>query len=151
MDAGKEAERKARKVAARRKWREENPDKQRAIAREQSRKYRALNREKVNQYTRELRAKDPEKTRAIQRASHYRRLYGITQGERDALLIAQGNCCAICNATEPGSRNWHVDHCHDTGVVRGILCHHCNLGLGHAKDDIEILRKMIAYLEARKC
>lgn len=75
--------------------------------------------------------------------------YGITVEEWDALFASQGNACAVCKTQSPGGRfgQWQTDHCHKTNLVRGILCHHCNLILGHAKDTPEILRAAIAYLE----
>lgn len=60
------------------------------------------------------------------------RLFGLTRAEFEALLDSQDGRCAICCRREPGGRSneWHVDHCHETGVVRGLLCAGCNLGLG---------------------
>lgn len=82
--------------------------------------------------------------------NHNRRyLYGITPEQFAEMLAAQGNACAICRTTEPGGKGgWHVDHCHDGGQIRALLCHHCNLGLGHFKDDINRMLAAIAYLEA---
>ena len=75
--------------------------------------------------------------------------YGLTEDMYKALFQAQGNCCAICKTSSPGSkRDWHVDHCHTTLVVRGILCHHCNLMLGMAKDSKTTLQQGINYLQA---
>lgn len=75
-------------------------------------------------------------------------LYGVTPEQYDAMLEAQGGRCAICSATESGGKGgWHVDHCHDSKAVRGLLCHNCNLMLGNAKDDPARLRAAIAYLE----
>ena len=56
--------------------------------------------------------------------------------------------CAICGTSEPmGTYNvWHVDHCHDTGRVRGILCFKCNMGLGKFDDSPLLLRLAIEYL-----
>ena len=71
--------------------------------------------------------------------------------EHDALFAAQGFACGACGADSPNSKKgWSTDHCHETGKVRGILCHHCNVGLGHAKDDISALRAWISYLERSK-
>ena len=74
--------------------------------------------------------------------------YGITLEQRNSILTAQGECCAVCNRTDPGStKDWNVDHDHNTGKIRGILCHDCNLLLGHAKDDVSILQRAINYLK----
>lgn len=73
--------------------------------------------------------------------------YGLTPDGFDAMLAGQGGACAICSG-QVTARGWHVDHCHETGTVRGILCHQCNVGLGHFKDDPVRLAAAIAYLEA---
>lgn len=80
--------------------------------------------------------------------SHLRRLYGITLKEYNRMLEAQGHCCAICGGSEGMSLGRHmaVDHCHDTGMVRGILCSHCNRGLGFFKDNPELLTAAAKYL-----
>lgn len=73
--------------------------------------------------------------------------YKLPLGTYDHLLAEQQGRCAICETDKPGGRGaFHVDHCHSTGVVRGLLCHHCNLALGHLKDDPALLLKAIAYL-----
>lgn len=75
------------------------------------------------------------------------RRYGLTVEQFDALLEQQSGGCAICRTTTVPTRgNWHVDHCHETGRVRGILCHGCNVALGHLKDRIDLLEAAIAYL-----
>jgi hypothetical protein len=74
------------------------------------------------------------------RERHIKHRYGITAAEYDALLAAQGGTCAICEQP-PSEKNtrahWGeklcVDHCHETGAVRGLLCNDCNLALGYAK------------------
>lgn len=70
--------------------------------------------------------------------------YGITLVEFNDLLIKQNHRCAICKCD--GS-NWHVDHCHESREVRGILCMTCNIGLGHFKDDTKLLDAAIEYLK----
>ena len=93
--------------------------------------------------------RDFERKRAFER--HLMREYGITTSQRNAMLAAQGSCCAICRASEPGTENdWHTDHCHEHGHVRGILCHHCNVMLGHAKDNIATLEAAIRYLTSNR-
>ena len=108
-------------------------------------------REKKLTKERERYANDPEYR---ERHKSYRlekiwRKNGIhfTIEQRDAMLSAQGGRCAICGTDEPGGRGWHLDHCHVTGRVRGILCHHCNIGLGNFKDNPEFMREAIKYLE----
>ena len=99
---------------------------------------------------------DPEARRAYHRdwyRNHPEQLlkkYGITVEQYDALLAAQGGHCALCPATEPGAgrKRWNIDHDHVTGKVRGLLCHFCNLLLGHAHDDPELLERAAVYLRA---
>lgn len=61
--------------------------------------------------------------------------YGMTEAQYDALLASQGGGCALCGTTEVGSTQWkggpwHIDHCHNTKKVRGILCQKCNVRIG---------------------
>ncbi len=62
-------------------------------------------------------------------SDNMKRLYGINLEQYAELLERQGNCCAICGKPEFGQR-LAIDHCHSTGIVRGLLCIHCNLSLG---------------------
>lgn len=78
--------------------------------------------------------------------------YGITPAEYDALLENQGGLCAICRKPETVARDGKVmrmpvDHCHDTGRIRGLLCHRCNRAVGMLGDDPEVLRAAANYLE----
>ena len=81
--------------------------------------------------------------------------FGVDQEMYDEMAAEQDNCCAICgvHATEDKANRWdgtgslNVDHCHETGLVRGLLCSQCNQGLGRFKDNIESLKKAIWYLE----
>lgn len=73
--------------------------------------------------------------------------YGISPERYAEMLAEQGDRCAICGTDTPaGKGGWHTDHDHATNRVRGLLCHHCNLLLGHAKDDPAILRAAVDYL-----
>lgn len=74
-----------------------------------------------------------------------KRIYGITSAEYDRMAAEQGGRCLVCETT-PAARILVVDHCHRTGKVRGLLCDRCNRLLGVADDDIELLRKAIAFL-----
>jgi Recombination endonuclease VII len=80
---------------------------------------------------------------AVQRAL---RRYGISRAEYDALLAKQGGACAICRKRAKG--RLCVDHCHVTGMVRGLLCNECNCALGYLKDDQASLVAALAYLGA---
>jgi hypothetical protein len=65
----------------------------------------------------------------------------------DEMLEAQGGCCALCGSDFPGGRGrFVVDHCHDTGRIRGLLCNLCNVGLGALRDSPQLLQKAIHYL-----
>lgn len=80
------------------------------------------------------------------RTYHLKRRYGITAEESDAMLEAQDGLCGICR-TAPAA---HVDHDHDTGEVRELLCFNCNGGLGQFKDDPEVLRAAADYVERHR-
>ena len=69
--------------------------------------------------------------------------YGITLAQYQQMHDSQRGLCFICSSNE----KLFVDHCHETGQVRGLLCHHCNVMLGHAKDRPELLRLAASYLE----
>ncbi|MFF2202628.1 endonuclease VII domain-containing protein [Streptomyces sp. NPDC058145] len=77
------------------------------------------------------------------RAQHLKRNYGLTEAERDAMVATQRGLCAIC-LDAPAM---HVDHCHGTGRVRGVLCFSCNAALGQFKDQPEVIRRAAAYVE----
>ncbi len=69
--------------------------------------------------------------------------YKMTSEEFDRRLTAQNGRCAICREEMPDP---HVDHCHTTGRVRGLLCRYCNLALGFFRDDPERLSRAVKYL-----
>ncbi|MFJ9131298.1 endonuclease VII domain-containing protein [Streptomyces sp. NPDC102340] len=82
--------------------------------------------------------------------SAMRRLYGLAYDRYLAMLEEQEYCCWICrDPFEIRSSNLspHVDHCHTSSKVRGLLCRACNLALGHFKDDVHRLRAAIQYIE----
>ena len=77
---------------------------------------------------------------------YYVRRYDLTKDEADKL---KERGCDICGRTDvPGrwDNNIHIDHDHETGKVRGVLCQGCNVSLGHFKDDPALLEKAIVYL-----
>lgn len=87
-------------------------------------------------------------TRTDPRHDKYlRETYGITGEQYEAILAAQGGQCFICEK-EPRAKRFAVDHDHDTGEVRGLLCRRCNHRLlGSAHDRTRILYRAIEYLE----
>ena len=88
------------------------------------------------------------------RCAELRRLYGITFDQYEAMYEAQSGGCALCctplllagGASQELGDIAHVDHCHTTGKVRGLLCHKCNRGLGLFQDNKETLMRAIDYL-----
>lgn len=72
--------------------------------------------------------------------------YGITKEEFYALWSKHGNCCSVCKSPDNGSRRMCVDHCHETGKVRGILCDKCNTGIGLLGDTESGVYRALTYL-----
>jgi hypothetical protein len=87
------------------------------------------------------------RSRPYRRDIQLKSAYGITQADYDRLLALQHGRCAICRATTPGTRGtWRVDHDHETGQVRGLLCDGCNRGIGSMQDDPGILMAAARYV-----
>lgn len=109
--------------------------------------YRVKNGNKYNEEKKKKYAEDPEfrerhKKMCLNNAR--KRKYGVGNAEVEEMLENQDWQCAICFADiDLGAQ---VDHCHRTGLVRGLLCRSCNSGLGHFKDDPELIRAAIWYL-----
>lgn len=109
----------------------------------ESKAWREANREESRRMSREWRAANPEKLRGL----HLKYKYGITAEQWDAMFAAQGSCCAACRSADPKhKRGWHTDHDHNTGAVRGILCHRCNVTLGNLGDDASGVARGCAQL-----
>ena len=87
----------------------------------------------------------------IQRNQDLIRNYGITYNDYKDMYAEQNGECAICKShyTLEGykSEKLHVDHCHSTGKVRGLLCHKCNTALGLLKDNTQNLLNAIDYIK----
>jgi len=92
------------------------------------------------------------------RKSNLKYRYGITEEDYEELLVKQKYSCKICgqkpdksqtlpdkSQTEP-DKPLYVDHCHQTKAIRGLLCHKCNIALGHMNDDPEQLERAANYL-----
>ncbi|MAD98987.1 MAG: putative endonuclease [Prokaryotic dsDNA virus sp.] len=91
--------------------------------------------------------------KCAERASKLRRRYGITSSEVVEMYRKQSGRCAICDVSvdvhELGfkaKQKAHIDHNHDNGHVRGLLCGTCNTGLGHFKDSRVLLKNAIKYI-----
>jgi len=89
-----------------------------------------------------------EHIKEMARNSKLKKAYGITLKEYNKMLAKQDECCAICKTDIPNGKGntFHVDHCHETGKVRGLLCSNCNTSLGGFKDNPTLLTKAIKYL-----
>ena len=116
-----------------RRWRKANPERDREIGRTAGAKRRV---------------EHPDYARAARLKSEY----GITIEDYDAMASGQGNVCASCGQPETRMLKGKIvrlciDHCHETGKIRGLLCGACNLGLGQFGDDPDKLRAILAYLE----
>jgi hypothetical protein len=140
-----------------------------------TKKWRRENREKAIRSTVAWRARNPEKAVIAAKKSHatarkryhsdasYRLSYafkgllarhGITQKAYEEKIAQQGHRCAICRNASSGTKRllFCVDHDHDTGKIRGLLCITCNTGIGALKDDPRVLEAAIRYLkEHGKC
>lgn len=118
--------------------------------RERQRAYRARNPGKYHGTHREAVARWRKNNPDLYRDQHLKRAYKISLSEYNAMLKAQSYSCATCSAITPGGKGtWHVDHCHATGKVRGLLCRACNTALGLVKDNPKVLRQLASYLEKK--
>lgn len=93
-----------------------------------------------------------ERERAKVYESSIKRRYGLEMGDYQAMLLRQGGLCRICGEPEPGRnrdgspRRLHIDHNHQTGKIRDLLCSRCNKGLEGFRDDPQIMEEAIGYL-----
>lgn len=95
-------------------------------------------------YQREWNKKNKEKAK-LYADRYYLKGYGITLDRYNEMLASQNGLCDICGKP-PDRRRLVVDHDHHTGVIRGLLCHGCNLALGKFGDDIAGIEKVLSYL-----
>jgi len=120
---------------AKRRQKENNPE-----------HYRKKRKEYYHKYEKTIKAK-------LRQSNYIKRwrietLYGITHEEYLGILAKQNYACAICEGELiPGTnKKPHIDHCHETGKVRGVLCKGCNTALGFLGDNIEGVKRALAYL-----
>lgn len=98
------------------------------------------------EYKRNYALKNKNKLDIIRKKHHYIRRYGITFEYKTELIKQQDGRCPICDIKIDESFG-QVDHCHETGEIRGILCRPCNTALGSFKEDCKILENAIKYLK----
>ena len=145
---------KEAKIEYQKKYRQENRER---IA-EQKRVWGQNNKERISEMKKKYYQDNKEEIKK-KNARHYRdnidqhrdyhlkRKFGIGLNEYNLLLESQDYGCAICGTKKAGGRgNFHLDHCHETGRIRGLLCHPCNTALGSFKDDPNRLFCAIDYL-----
>lgn len=125
------------------RWRARNRER----LRKQARKRYAENPEYYREKARKWRQNNPRKRAKIRRKATLAQ-YDLTPEDFQTMLESQGGACALCGSDDPQhwSGRFQVDHDHDTGTVRGLLCAPCNGGLGLLNDDPALLRKAIDYL-----
>lgn len=81
------------------------------------------------------------------RAAKLRSKYGLSIEDFERIAAIQGDRCALCRTDTPGGRgSWHVDHDHETGAIRGLLCMRCNRAIGMFEDSTDLLELAIRYL-----
>jgi|HigsolmetaAR201D_1030396.scaffolds.fasta_scaffold07156_2 Recombination endonuclease VII. len=139
---------KEKEIARKLEWKKNNPEKVSA----NFKRWRTNNPEKHAENVRRWCEANPERAKenARRRLLRFRlKQYGLTVEDYERMVAEQGNACAICRSFEIGrkGRTWLVDHDHQTGKVRGLLCHPCNAAIGFARDSTELLGRMIEYLE----
>jgi hypothetical protein len=96
-----------------------------------------------------------ENGKEIQKQRSFKALlkkYGISEQEYEAERIKQNYSCKLCGDHESNQphKRLHIDHCHETGKYRGLLCNKCNLGLGAFKDNVDVLKQAIEYLNENR-
>jgi hypothetical protein len=112
---------------------------------EVNREWYERNTDKMAALSRAWAASNPDRAKAIGRKGHLKKTYGLTLEDYDRLLEAQGGKC-VCGSTK---KPLHVDHDHETGEVRGLLCGPCNRTIGMALESPERLMALVRYLKRR--
>lgn len=132
----------------RKKWIEANWDKVTA----QHHQWYVKNKDKQSDRAKVLYQEQKEERNKQTRTYRLQYDYGITEEDYKELLRKQEGKCAICGATKANNfrDNLYVDHCHSTGIVRGLLCTRCNSCLGLFQDDVSILEAAIRYLNKER-
>ena len=133
-----------------REWRERNKDHAKAKQAEYDKKRWQNKRDEMVAKMKDWKAKNPERWIELNRRSDLKKKYGLTTDEYQSLCSSQGNVCAICGMPQNSKRgpNLSVDHCHETGKIRALLCVKCNTGLGMFKDDPRLMERAAEYIRS---
>lgn len=107
--------------------------------------YYQENREYINERNRAYYYRNKEWLLPLMNQRRFEKKYNITK-EEALNILAEQDGCAICHTDDPGRNGWCVDHNHDTGEVRGILCGKCNTGIAFLGDNVEGVSRAISYL-----
>lgn len=93
-------------------------------------------------------AKNPDRQKEYDRRTWLKRRFGPDGMDTyERLMVEQGGVCAICGQACASGMRLAIDHNHQTGKLRGLLCRDCNTSLGKFGDSVERLREAVAYLE----
>lgn len=117
------------------RWRERNPEK----VKEKHKKYAEKNKERCKEYY------SNNKDKAFER--YLKNTYQMSVEEYETSLKNQSELCAICKSKCVSGKKLAVDHNHDTGQIRGLLCCKCNRGLGNFNDNLDLLEQAVLYLK----
>jgi hypothetical protein len=135
------------------RWQAKNPDKARCLKKAASDRFRERNphyqKEWVNKNKdKVLRSRERGRIRKALRRRWKK--YGLTPEQFNIKNETQTGLCMLCNELNQNGRDLCVDHDHETGNVRDLLCTRCNRGLGMFKDSPELLEKAAAYIRGHK-
>lgn len=147
MRCGRQSKCKKCKNAENTAWRKANPDKLATAKRRHYDKHREKILAQQREARQELENADPAQAKLMRRKRHMAHRYGLTVQQFERLLEEFGGKCGICRRT---AQRLVVDHDHETGAVRGILCVKCNVSLGSFGDSIRGLKRAITYLQEAK-
>lgn len=131
------------------------PYKDKAKEAEHRKIYRLNNKERLKIYNQKYREANREKIRKLSidwsgsntlviKNYTFKRRYNVSLEEYNKMFEAQSGCCAICKTHQSEfTRALHIDHCHKSNKIRGLLCVNCNTGLGHFKENVGLLQQAI--------
>lgn len=132
------SENKEKVMESARNWQQKNKDK----SLESTRRWRSKNRDTLLKTRREQRKAVEPRTRR----GEIVKKYGITLVDYEEILAKQNGLCAICERVENNGKAFCVDHDHENGKIRGLLCYKCNTAIGLLGDNIDLAERAVSYL-----